>query len=112
MELEFFKQKIIFEEYLPKDLKEIFENWIEKINNFPLEKKEKIRWISLKIEDSENYKNSLNKAEDLEKIMNWLNREIFKQTEEALKQKINSWDNDALLEYTKLINKAKKSWIK
>ena len=110
--LEFFKQKIIFEEYLPKDLKEIFENWIEKINNFPLEKKEKIRWISLKIEDSENYKNSLNKAEDLEKIMNWLNREIFKQTEEALKQKINSWDNDALLEYTKLINKAKKSWIK
>ncbi|RKW23176.1 DNA primase [Candidatus Gracilibacteria bacterium] len=110
--LEFFKQKIIFEEYLPKDLKEIFENGIEKINNFPLEKKEKIRGISLKIEDSENYKNSLNKAEDLEKIMNGLNREIFKQTEEALKQKINSGDNDALLEYTKLINKAKKSGIK
>ncbi|MBF0913924.1 hypothetical protein HXK64_03160, partial [Candidatus Gracilibacteria bacterium] len=64
------------------------------------------------IEDSENYKNSLNKAEDLEKIMNGLNREIFKQTEEALKQKINSGDNDALLEYTKLINKAKKSGIK
>ena len=44
--------------------------------------------------------------------MNWLNRELFKQAEESLKQKINSWDNDALLEYTKLINKAKKSWIK
>lgn len=110
--LDFFKKNIIFEEYLPKDLKEIFENWIEKINSFPLEKKEKIKWISLKIEDSESIKNSFNKQEDLQKMIFWLNREIFLKNQEKLKNKMNSWDNEAILEYTKLISKAKKIGLK
>ena len=110
--IDFFKEKIIFSEYLPKDLKEIFENWIEKINSFSLDKKEKIRWISLKIEDSDSFKNSSNKEEELEKIIFWLNREIFKTKEEELKAKANTWDNQALLEYTQLISKAKKAKIK
>ena len=110
--IDFFKEKIIFSEYLPKDLKEIFENWIEKINSFSIDKKEKIRWISLKIEDSDSFKNSSNKEEELEKIIFWLNREIFKTKEEELKAKANTWDNQALLEYTQLISKAKKAKIK
>lgn len=110
--LNFFKEKIIFEEYLPKDLKEIFNFWTEKINSFPLEKKEKIKWISLKIEDLENSKNNSNKQENLQKIIFWLNREIFLQNQEKLKNKMNSWDNEVILEYTKLISKAKKAWIK
>ena len=93
-------------------MKEIFENWIEKINSFSLDKKEKIRWISLKIEDSDSFRNSSNKEEELEKIIFWLNREIFKAKEEELKAKANTWDNQALLEYTQLISKAKKVKIK
>lgn len=110
--LDFFKKNIIFEEYLSKDLKEIFENWIEKINNFPLDKKEKIKWISLKIEDSENFRNSMKKEEELQKIIFWLNREIFQKISEKLKKQMNSWDNNALLEYSKIISKAKKIWLK
>lgn len=110
--LDFFKKNIIFEKYLSKDLKEIFENWIEKINNFPLDKKEKIKWISLKIEDSENFRNSMKKEEELQKIIFWLNREIFQKISEKLKKQMNSWDNNALLEYSKIISKAKKIWLK
>lgn len=110
--LTFFKNNLIFEEYLPKDLKEIFEKGISEIEKFPLDKKEKIRWISLKIEDSETFKNSINKNEELQKIIFWLNREIFLNMQEILKNKMNSWNNEAILEYTNLIRKAKKAWIK
>lgn len=110
--LNFFKNNLVFEEYLPNDLKNIFENGISEIEKFPLDKKEKIRWISLKIEDSENFKNSTNKNEELQKIIFWLNREIFLNMQEILKNKMNSWDNEAILEYTKLIWKAKKIGLK
>lgn len=110
--IDFFKKNIVFEEYLPKDLKEIFENGIEKINSFPLEKKEKIRGIALKIEESENLRNHIKKEEELQKVVFWLNREIYKEKEEELIKKMNSWDSDSLLEYSKLIWKAKKSNLK
>lgn len=110
--IDFFKENIVFSEYLPKDLKEIFEFWIKKIESFDLEKKEKIKWISLKIEDSENFKNSINKQEELKKAVIWLNREIFLNKQEELKNKINSGDESALLEFTSLNAKAKKIGLK
>ena len=110
--IDFFKENIVFSEYLPKDLKEIFEFWIKKIESFDLEKKEKIKWISLKIEDSENFKNSINKQEELKKAVIWLNREIFLNKQEELKNKINSGDESALLEFTNLNAKAKKIGLK
>lgn len=110
--IDFFKKNIVFEEYLPKDLKEIFENGIEKINSFTLERKEKIRGIALKIEESENLRNHIKKEEELQKVVFWLNREIYKEKEEELIKKMNSWDSDSLLEYSKLIWKAKKSNLK
>lgn len=110
--IDFFKENIVFSEYLAKDLKEIFEFWIKKIESFDLEKKEKIKWISLKIEDSENFKNSINKQEELKKAVIWLNREIFLNKQEELKNKINSGDESALLEFTSLNAKAKKIGLK
>ena len=110
--IDFFKENIVFSEYLPKDLKEIFEFWIKKIESFDLEKKEKIKWVSLKIEDSENFKNSINKQEELKKAVIWLNREIFLKKQEELKNKINSGDESVLLEFTSLNAKAKKIGLK
>ena len=110
--IDFFKENIVFSEYLPKDLKEIFEFWIKKIESFDLEKKEKIKWVSLKIEDSENFKNSINKQEELKKAVIWLNREIFLNKQEELKNKINSGDESVLLEFTSLNAKAKKIGLK
>jgi hypothetical protein len=46
------------------------------------------------------------------KAIDWLNREIYKKEVEKLKSLINSWDNEALKEYSELILKAKKSGIK
>lgn len=110
--IDFFKENIVFSEYLPKDLKEIFEFWIKKIESFDLEKKEKIKWVSLKIEDFENFKNSINKQEELKKAVIWLNREIFLKKQEELKNKINSGDESVLLEFTSLNAKAKKIGLK
>lgn len=110
--IDFFKENIVFSEYLPKDLKEIFEFWIKKIESFDLEKKEKIKWVSLKIEDFENFKNSINKQEELKKAVIWLNREIFLKKQEELKNKINSGDESVLLEFTNLNAKAKKIGLK
>jgi hypothetical protein len=41
-----------------------------------------------------------------------LNRDIYKKEVERLKNLMSNWDNNALLEYTKLLKIWKESWIK
>jgi hypothetical protein len=62
----------------------------------------------LKIETSE--KNEKDLKDELNKAIDWLNREIYKKEVERLKN--NLWDNEVLKEYTQLITKAKKYGIK
>lgn len=110
--IEFFKKNILFTDWLWKDLKNILEDWIWYINTLELSKKERLRWISLKIETDNIHSNNQHTNEELSKIVDWINRENFKKLVSQLKQDMNSWNSEALLKYTKLISEAKKIGIK
>jgi hypothetical protein len=110
--IDFFKKNILFKDWLSLDLKNILENWISYINTLELNKKEKLRGISLKIETENEYSNNEHSETELNKIVDWLNREIYKKLVNILKKEMNNWNAEAFLKYTHLISEAKKIWIK
>lgn len=110
--IDFFNKHILFKNWLSIDLKEILEKWTSYINSLDLNKKEKYRWIALKIETDNEYANKEHSEEELNKIVNWLNREIYKKLVQTLKNEMNLWNADAFIKYTHLINEAKKIWLK
>jgi DNA primase len=110
--IEYFNKHILFKDWLWKDLKKILEEGISYINTLELNKKERLRWISLKIDSENLHTNKEHTSEELNKIVNWINREIYKKLVIVLKNDMKSWDSEAFLKYTKLINEAKKIGIK
>ena len=77
-----------------------------------MNKKENLRWLSLKIEADNINSNSDHFKNELKKITDSLNREIYKKLRMDLKKQMQNWDNEALLKYTQLINQAKKMGLK
>ena len=108
----FFKDNILFLKWLNNDLSEIIKNWNNYINNFELNKKEKYKWLSLKIEEENNLKNEFNIERELEKIVFWINKDIYKKQVIILKSKMNSWDTNAFKQYNDLLIKAKSMKLK
>lgn len=106
------KDNLVFFEYIWKDLKNFLEKWQKYLSELELNKKEKYRWISLKIEEENREKTPENIETEINKISSWINREIYKKLYQELKEKMNSWDLDAFKEYSELIKKAKSIWIK
>ena len=110
--IDYFNKHILFKDWLWNDLKSLLNDWISYINNLELNKKERFRWISLKIEDENSHSNSEHSEEELNKIIHSLNREIYKKLVTVLKKEMNSWNNEAFIKYTHLVNEAKKIGIK
>ncbi|MDD2907713.1 MAG: DNA primase [Candidatus Gracilibacteria bacterium] len=110
--IDYIKKHIVFEEAIGKDLKGFIENGISFLDNMELNKKERYKAISLKLESDSSTTNSTHIEEELKKVIEGLNREFYKSEVEKLKNLINSGDNDALLKYSTLIAKAKKAQIK
>jgi DNA primase len=110
--IEFFNKHILFKDWLWTDLKKVLDEWVNYINSLELNKKEKLRWISLKIESDNTHANQEHSEAELHKITDWLNREIYKKLVTVLKKEMNSWNTEAFLKYTKLISEAKKIGIK
>lgn len=110
--LEFFRENLIFPEYLSDDLKKIFQHGTEVISEFPLEVKEKYKAISLKIEEDDSHASDYHVQEYLNKTARALNSDIFKIQSKVLKQRIDMGDDQAFLESVNLKNLAKKHWIK
>jgi hypothetical protein len=88
------------------------DQWIQYINSLPLAEKERYKWVALKIEIDNKQKTEDNSTWELEKLILWINREIYKHQVEALKSKISAWDANALKEYSELIQLAKINKIK
>jgi len=109
--IDFIKKNIKFEKYIWNDLKEIINSWVWVINSFEIWKKNKYLWISQNDEALEikaQIENSVVKNDDkieniILKTLNKLNKDTFKLVEIELKNKINSWDINALEEYKELL---------
>lgn len=87
--------------------------WEEKIlAKLDLKQREKYRGVALKIEEDNKEKTREVEEKEIVKIALSLNKEIYKQKVETLKQKINTWDTKALQEYSELVKKAKSLGIK
>jgi DNA primase len=110
--IDFFNKHMLFKEGLWNDLKSILEKWISYIDSLELNKKERLRWISLKIESESEYSNSEHSESELHKITDWLNREVYKKLVSILKKEMNTGNTEAFLKYTHLVNEAKKIGIK
>ena len=108
----FFNKHILFKNWLSTDLKKLLEEWLSYINSLELSKKEKYRWLSLKIEVDNEHANKEHTEEELLKITNWLNREIYKKLVIVLKNEMNAWNAEAFVKYTHLVKEAKNIWIK
>jgi len=108
---EIFDENIIFKEAISKDLREILED-TKNVNSFPLEKKEKYKAISMKIEVDNTDKTPEHIKEEIKKIIQKINIESYKKITEKLKEKMSKWDDDAFLQYTEIIKIAKKYGIK
>jgi UDP-N-acetylglucosamine:LPS N-acetylglucosamine transferase len=97
-------------QFLESDHSKVLENKI--LNHLELNEKEKYRWIALKIEIENKEKTREVIEKEIIKTAKWMNKEIYRNKVEVLKNKMNAWDSDALREYSELIKEAKKLWIK
>ena len=110
--IKFFNKHMLFKDWVWKDLHKVLDEWIWYINTLELNKKERFRWISLKIESDSEHTNQEHSEAELLKIVDWLNREVYKKLVATLKKEMNSWNNEAFIKYTHLVSEAKKIWIK
>lgn len=110
--IKYFNKHILFKDWLWKTFQKILEEWINYINSLELNKKERLRWISLKIDSDNIHANKEHTDEELHKIVDWINREIYKKLVTILKKEMNEGNSDAFLKYSKLISEAKKNGIK
>ena len=110
--IDFFNKHMLFKDWLWKDLHKILDEWVWYIDSLELNKKERFKWIALKIESDNAHNNQEHSDTELNKIIDWLNREIYKKLVKTLKKEMASWNSDAFIKYTHLINEAKKIGIK
>ena len=108
---EIFNENIIFKEAISKDLTKILED-SKNIDSFPLEKKEKYKAISMKIEVDNTDKTPEHIKDEIKKIIQKINIESYKKITEMLKEKMNKWDDNAFLQYTEIVKTAKKYNLK
>jgi len=110
--LKVLKENIIFPDEIWQDLKSFLESPEQTLQSFELEKKERYKWLALRIEEEDRLRTDENKGDVIIKLAKKINIDIFKKISGELKEKMNSWDENAFLEYSKLIKKAKENNIK
>jgi len=105
---------LIFKTGLSQDLQEIIDNNDPEtfLKNMWLEKKERYKAIAFEIEALAEQKTDDSSSWDLGKLIWSINKEIYKKTLLNLKEKMNAWDNDSLIEYTQVLQLGKKYNLK
>jgi len=106
------KDNMIFPDHIWKDLKSFLESPEATLKSFELEKKERYKWLALRIEEEDKLRTEENKWDVIIKLAKKINTDIFKKISSGLKEKMNSWDNNAFLEYSKLLKIAKENKLK
>ncbi len=106
-----FLDNIIFKDQLNNDLVKILEDK-ENLEKFTLEKKDRLKAVSMKILSEEEHDTESHKQEDLLGFIKKLNTYFYKNIVTDLKSKMNSWDDKAFLEYSKIVKIAKEYNIK
>lgn len=109
--IDFIKENLKLINYIWEDFKNILNNWIDVINNFEIDKKNRFIWISqsqMALELKAWIENSTSKNDDAIKsdilrAISKLDNDLFSQAKDNLLQKMNAWDLSAFEEYKNLL---------
>jgi len=104
-------ENILFRDNIWEDLDSILKD-LSIIEKFPLEKKDRLKSISMQISCNEENDTEDRKDEDLKNFVKKLNVSIYKKLVTELKEKMNSWDEKYFIEYSNTVKLAKKHNIK
>lgn len=108
--ISYFKNNILFPEAISQDLSEILDNGAEALKSLPLDKKEKFKALSLKLDSEISSDFEIKESQD--KILRAYNIESYKFLTIKLKEKMNHGDENAFLKYSQIIAQAKQNGIK
>lgn len=106
------KQKIIFPESISTHLQNILDKGTDYLETLEISEKERYKWIALRVEMDNKHTTQEHFHDEIEKLILWMNREIYKKEVENLKNKISQWDAQALKNYSELVKIAKSHGIK
>jgi DNA primase len=106
------KEKIIFTNFISRDLTEVLENGPKIVNTYELQKKERYKALSMKIEANSAEQTGEVVWNILDKLVRKINLDSYKKAITILKEKMNSWDMEAFWEYSEVVKEAKKRGLK
>ncbi len=108
----YIKENIIFPEYINPELQKFLDSWESALNNMELNTKERYKALSMKIESTALEQTNEVIWNTLDKLVKKINLDTYKKAITSLKEKMNAWDNNAFWEYSEIVKKAKKMWLK
>jgi len=106
------REKIIFRDYIWNDLKEVLANWSTVIEKMPIEKRDSLKALAMKIENDAIYQTWEVIWNTIDKIVKKINLDSYKKAIKFLKEKMNSQDTDAFAKYSEVVKKAKEMGVK
>jgi len=101
---------IIFPEWISSKFTSALDNPWEFVKKLDLSQKEKYKALAMSYTSKWNTKDE--QTAERATLILWLNRMYYKSLTEKYKNLMNSWDNDALIKYSELLQIAKKHNIK
>lgn len=107
---DFISENIVFPAGISKNLQTVLEKPEEYFSGLDMNRKEKYKALAFSLSDK--WLSSEDMQKEVLKQVYSLNRHYYKTLSGQYKQAMASWDNDALLEYSKLLQIAKKHNIK
>lgn len=109
--IDIFNKNLLFTENTSKNLENFLKKWKDFLQELELNKRERYKWLSLRIEEENKEKTTENIQNELKKISSSINKEIYKKLCAKLKNEMWKWDMEAFKKYSKLVKDAKKMWI-
>lgn len=104
--IDFFKEQILFPEWLWRDSQECLKDHKDFFTNLDIEKKEMIKALQVKILENRTLE------ESLESFTKRLNTDLYKKISSQLKNQMQNGDTQALILYNTILQKAKSHGIK
>ena len=107
-----FYDGLVFKEEISENFRKAIDNPDSYLSTLDLERKEKLRWLSLKIEERETGENTQTQEKTIEKLIKKINTDTYKSLTERLKSEMKAWDIKAFEKYSVTVKKAKQHNIK
>ena len=106
------REKILFRDFISKDLQDILAKGSSLVDSFELEKKERFKALSMKIDDNSNSQTNDVIWNTIDKIVKKINFDSYKKAIKILKEKMSPWDLEAFTQYTEVVKQAREMGLK